>query len=93
MCEHRHMNTSSRRAHGSLALFAVLSSLLLLVVRPAVAGEAAVATSERHATETAVAVLSSGGNAVDAAVATAFVLAVTYPEAGNIGGEIGRAHV
>src|ERR1035437_5741613 len=41
---------------------------------------------EPHATDVGVKVLQSGGNAVDAAVAVGFALAVTHPTAGNIGG-------
>jgi len=55
-------------------------------VRPGVAGPAAVAMPDSFSADVASAVLRSGGNAVDTAVAGAFTLAVTYPEAGNIGG-------
>jgi gamma-glutamyltranspeptidase/glutathione hydrolase len=46
----------------------------------------AVASPDQYGARVAADVLKKGGNAVDAAVATAFTLAVTYPEAGNIGG-------
>jgi len=55
--------------------------------RPAVRAPAAMAvSSEDRATRAAVDALRKGGNAVDAAVAAAFVLAVTAPDAGNLGG-------
>ena len=45
-----------------------------------------VVCQEPHATAVGLAVLQSGGNAVDAAVAVALTLAVTFPQAGNLGG-------
>ncbi len=48
--------------------------------------EAAVAMPDAHSAKASMSVLVDGGNAVDAAIAAAFVLAVTYPEAGNLGG-------
>jgi gamma-glutamyltranspeptidase/glutathione hydrolase len=53
---------------------------------PIYSRKAMVVAEEDLATEVGVSVLRSGGNAVDAAVAVGFALAVTHPYAGNIGG-------
>ena len=45
-----------------------------------------VVSTERRASQVGRAVLRAGGNAVDAAIATGFALAVTHPAAGNVGG-------
>ncbi|TLU59939.1 gamma-glutamyltransferase [Thalassotalea litorea] len=48
--------------------------------------EAAVAMPDSYSAQVAKDILQDGGNAIDAAIAAQFVLAVTLPEAGNIGG-------
>jgi len=45
-----------------------------------------VSSASKYATQVGVDILKNGGNAIDAAVAIGFTLAVTYPQAGNIGG-------
>lgn len=55
-------------------------------VAPVAAENGMVVTAQHLATKVGVEVLKKGGNAVDAAVAVGYVLAVVYPAAGNLGG-------
>jgi gamma-glutamyltranspeptidase/glutathione hydrolase len=55
-------------------------------VSPVTARHGMVVAQEKYAARIGVEVLRRGGNAVDAAVAVGFAMAVTYPRAGNIGG-------
>ena len=53
---------------------------------PVAARNGMVVTAQQHATRIGVDVLRNGGNAIDAAVAVGYALAVVYPAAGNLGG-------
>jgi len=73
-----------------IALCAALPSALWAaahpIAHPVHARNAMVVSVSRYASEAGVEIMKRGGNAIDAAVATGFALAVVHPQAGNIGG-------
>jgi gamma-glutamyltranspeptidase/glutathione hydrolase len=62
-------------------------SAAVLATQPSIYGENGVVTAhDLEACEAGIEILKNGGNAIDAAVAVSYALAVTHPQAGNIGG-------
>jgi gamma-glutamyltranspeptidase/glutathione hydrolase len=81
------MKTMRSLALSVASLFVPVSTLLAQRDSAAVESKRGLVVSvSAPASDVGAAILDKGGNAVDAAVATAFALAVTHPSAGNIGG-------
>lgn len=83
------MKARTRRRNALVAILAIgicAFSFPLAAGGTAVGRKAAISTVSPAATRIGLAVMRSGGNAADAAVAVAFALSVIHPQAGNLGG-------
>jgi gamma-glutamyltranspeptidase/glutathione hydrolase len=69
-----------------LLLILIINTAYADILTPTIAKHGMVVTGEDIAAQVGIEVLQKGGNAIDAAVTVGFVKAVTYPQAGNIGG-------
>src|SRR5256885_1284984 len=83
----RYLNFHRRRSGVLiLALCLAISPSAMAGMHPTHAQKAMVVSVHSLATDAGVEMMRQGGNAIDAAVATGFALAVVHPQAGNIGG-------
>src|SRR5512132_3996235 len=83
------MTALLRRAATTVLVLLTVPAPLALVAGPDAgvqSKDGLVVCTSAPACDAGASVLARGGNAIDAAVATAFALAVTHPSAGNIGG-------
>ena len=78
--------TNAKRMDNTMPRLLTALMLIFICSTIAHAGTAAVAMPDSYGAAAARTMLEAGGNVVDAAIASVFALAVTYPEAGNIGG-------
>jgi gamma-glutamyltranspeptidase / glutathione hydrolase len=80
------MRLHAKTIFSVAVLFALSDLALAAPIRPGHAPHAIVVSVHELASRAGVEIMQAGGNAIDAAVATGFALAVVHPQAGNLGG-------